>query len=144
MAAADAPIPVRGDEGDDVGDRAREAVRDDVRRQLREPAQAALLPRGDHGGNGHLVGHGGPGGGEREPAARAFPATPHRPGRRRAAPVAPGAEEEGEPSLAKRADVLTQPGADNTTARYEQVEQHIASTLARNVVRMAYECAPKL
>lgn len=143
VAAADAPVAVGRDEGDGVGDRAREGVGDDVRRQLGQPPEPALLPRGHDCGHGRLVCHGRTGGGEREPTARALATAPHRPRRRRAAALAVDAEQERERSPAVRAEILTQTGAGNAATRQEKVEKHIASTLAGKSARVVHGSVPK-
>ena len=58
VAAADASVAVGRDERYGVGDRTGEAVGDDVLRQLGQPPEPALLPRGHDRGHGRLVGHG--------------------------------------------------------------------------------------
>lgn len=52
VAAADASVAVGRDERYGVGDRTGEAVADDVRRQLSQPPEPTLLPRGQDRGNG--------------------------------------------------------------------------------------------
>ncbi len=94
VAAAHAPVAVRRDERYAVGGRAGETVGDDLRRELGQPPEAALLPRGHDRWDRRLVCHGRARGGEREPPARALTAPPHGPRRRRAAALAVRAEQE--------------------------------------------------
>ena len=143
VASADAPVAVGRDERERVGVGPGKGGADDVRRQFREPAQPALLPRSYDCRDSTLVSDGGAGGGEREPTPRAFPAPPHRPGRRCAAPSTVHPEQEGERSPAARAEILTQAGAGNATARQDKVEKHIGTTLARKSSRVARGFVPK-
>lgn len=85
-----------------------------------------------------------PGGGEREPPARALPAPRDGPHRRRAATGAMGAEQEWERSPAARAEIRTQLGTGHAAARQDEVEYHIASTLERRAARVAHGFVTKV
>ena len=88
MPALETAIGVRRDEGDHVHGRRWDNLDHDLDGSPGEPAQRALLPTGDEGTYGVVVRNGRPDAREREPTPGALAATPHRPGRRRAAALA--------------------------------------------------------
>jgi hypothetical protein len=75
VAAPETSVAVWRHERQRVGVRSGDYVADHVGRQLGQPAKAVLLPRPYEGGDRVLVCDRRPGGGERDPPARAF-ATP--------------------------------------------------------------------
>jgi hypothetical protein len=143
MAATETPVAVRGDEHHRIGVRAGDSVADDIRGNLGEPPEAALLPRRDQRGDRVFICHRGPCGGERDPPPGAFTAPGDRPQRRCAAARTVGAEQEWERNPAAVAEIRTQAGAGHAAAREDQVENHIASKLERKDARVARGSVPK-
>ena len=82
VPTAQAAVAVGRDERDQLCGRRLDDLGDDRGGKRGEPSEAMLLPGGDDGANRRVVLDRRPGGGEREPTARAFAAAGDRPGGR--------------------------------------------------------------
>src|SRR5262249_46720553 len=103
VAAPQAAVPVRRDERERLAARSGHPLRYNVTRKGGETAQTALLPGGDEQTDARVVGDGGAGGAERDPAARALAAARHGPRDRGTAARADGRGEPRQGACAARA-----------------------------------------
>src|SRR5581483_10696511 len=128
-----------GDEREERGIGAQDSLRDERRRVFGEPAQAVLLPVADEPTDVVVVCDGRARRGEREAAAGALAAAPHRPRGRRAAALAERRLDPAQAVTAARAELRAAAAADEAALRQEQVEH--APRLGRACCRLRVRSA---
>ena len=122
MTAPETAVRVRRNERDCVHAGPRDRLERDGDRGGHEAPQGSLLPRSDDRTDSVVVMDGGTRAGKREPPSGALAAAPHRPGRRRAAPVAEGWLDPRQPSEALLADLKAAQPTGDAPLRQEDVE----------------------
>src|SRR5205823_7925061 len=122
VAAAEAAVAVRRHEAERGDAGTRHALDHHLRRERREPPQAALLPGGDERAHRAFVGHRRARRAEGEPAPGALEAPLNRPRGRRAAAGAEGRAEPRQPVRAGAAEDRSSGSAAETALREQDIE----------------------